>query len=126
MLVYHQIVEYDVYMKLILHITTKQVWQTAVNTYLPEGFEEEGFIHCSTVEQVLKPANEMFHGRRDLILLCIDEAKVQAELIYEDCYETGQEFPHIYGPLNTNAVTNIVDFPPNRDGSFSLPKELLD
>jgi uncharacterized protein (DUF952 family) len=109
---------------MILHITTKEAWQTAVDNYIPEGFAEEGFIHCSTVEQVLKPANEMFHGRRDLILLCIDEEIVQAEVLYEDCYETGQAFPHIYGPLNTSAVVEIVDFPSNKDGSFSLPPGL--
>lgn len=111
-------------MKMILHITTKEAWQTAVAIYTPEGFAEEGFIHCSTVEQVLKPANEMFHGRTDLILLCIDEEKVQADVIYEDCYETGQPFPHIYGPLNKDAVVKFVEFPPNAEGSFSLPPML--
>lgn len=46
---------------------------------------------------------------------------MSAEVVYEDCYETGTKFPHIYGPLNLEAVLGVVDFPANADGSFSLP-----
>ena len=72
----------------------------------------------------MKPANEMFHGKHGLVLLVIDSAKVQADMVYEDCYASGQEFPHIYGPLNVDAVVSVVDFPPDDDGSFSLPPQL--
>ena len=108
-------------MGVILHITSKKAWQTAVDTYLPLDFDQEGFIHCSTIAQVLKPANERYHGQTDLVLLCIDEEKVKAPIIYEDCYESGTQFPHIYGRLNIDAVQKVIDFPPNPDGSFSLP-----
>ncbi len=121
-------------MDTILHITKREDWETltlsgaetAVTTpsYRADSLEIDGFIHCSTMEQVLKPANEMFHGQTGLVLLVIDSAKVQAEIVYEDCYESGQEFPHIYGPLNLDAVVKVVDFPPNADGSFSLPGKL--
>ena len=70
------------------------------------------------------PANQMFAGQTDLILLTIDSAKLAAELIYEDCYESGNQFPHIYGSLNLDAVTGFIEFPPNPDGTFSLPAEL--
>lgn len=114
-------------MRHILHITTEKDWQTAVaaGDYRAESLESEGFIHCSTVEQVLMPANQMFAGQTDLILLTIDPTKLTAKLVYEDCYETGHQFPHIYGPLNLDAVTGFVAFPPNADGSFSLPAALL-
>ena len=113
-------------MTLILHITTENAWQTAVTNgeYRADSLSSEGFIHCSTIEQVLMPANQMFAGQTDLILLTIDPAKLTAELVYEDCYESGHQFPHIYGPLNLNAVTGFVQFPPNPDGTFSLPNEL--
>jgi uncharacterized protein (DUF952 family) len=111
---------------MILHITTRESWATAVSTprYSADSLHTEGFIHCSTPEQVLKPANEMFRDQTNLILLCIDPALVEADIVYEDCYESGMAFPHIYGRLNTNAVIKTVDFPPNEDGSFSLPTEL--
>ncbi len=113
-------------MTLILHITTENEWQTAVTAgaYRADSLESEGFIHCSTTAQVLLPANQLYTGRTDLILLTIDPSKLTAELVYEDCYETGQAFPHIYGPLNLEAVTGFVKFPPNPDGSFFLPAEL--
>lgn len=111
---------------IILHITTEKEWQTAVAAghYRADSLESEGFIHCSTVEQVLMPANQMFAGRTDLILLTIDPAKLTSKLVYEDCYETGHQFPHIYGPLNLDAVTGFVTFPPEADGRFSLPPSL--
>lgn len=111
---------------MILHITTHKEWESAVDTgsYRADSLETEGFIHCSTPEQVIGVANERFHGRADLILLCIAPAHLDASLIYEDCYETGQLFPHIYGPLNLNAVVAVVDFPSNQDGNFPLPDEV--
>jgi uncharacterized protein (DUF952 family)/uridine phosphorylase len=116
---------------LILHITTRSEWETAfvdpVATavshppYTAASLQTEGFIHCSTPAQVLIPANAMFKGQTDLLLLCIDEDLVTADVIYEDCYESGTAFPHIYGALNREAVLGVVDFPPNADGTFSLP-----
>jgi uncharacterized protein (DUF952 family) len=113
-------------MTIILHITTQEAWQTAVaaGEYRADSLASEGFIHCSTAEQVLMPANQLYTGQTDLILLTIHPAKLTAELVYEDCYETGHQFPHVYGPLNLDAVTGFVAFPPNRDGTFSLPAEL--
>jgi uncharacterized protein (DUF952 family) len=106
---------------MILHITTRTAWETVDTLYTAPSLTSEGFIHCSAPEQVLKPANEMFRGQTGLILLCIEPARVTADIVYEDCYESGQKFPHIYGPLNREAVIKVVDFPPNPDGTFSLP-----
>lgn len=113
---------------MILHITTRTAWETAVagpeTEYRAESLDNEGFIHCSTVAQVLGPANDFYKGQTGLVLLCIDPTQVAVPIVYEDCYETGQIFPHIYGPLPVTAVTQVLPFPPNPDGSFSLPPEL--
>ncbi len=109
---------------MILHIARRQEWEAAqaAGDYRADTLMTEGFIHCSTPAQVLGPANEMFRGQTDLLLLVIDPAQLAAELVYEDCYETGQAFPHIYGPLNLDAVVRAVPFPPDGDGQFSLPE----
>ena len=109
---------------MILHITTQADWETAVShqQYTADTLNSEGFIHCSTPAQVLGPANAMYRGQMGLVLLCIDEVQVQSPIVYEDCYESGQAFPHIYGPLNLDAVTTVLPFPPNDDGTFSLPQ----
>lgn len=108
---------------MILHMTTRAAWETAVaaGQYTADSLASEGFIHCSTPAQVLGPANALFRGQQGLVLLCIAAALVQAPIVYEDCYESGQAFPHIYGPLNLDAVTAVRDFAPNRDGTFALP-----
>lgn len=110
----------------ILHIAHQEVWETAVTLgqYTVDSLATEGFIHCSTAEQVLIPANELFRGQTDLLLLCIDPIMLASPLVYEDCYETGMLFPHIYGPLNVTAVQRVLEFPPQADGSFVLPPTL--
>ena len=55
---------------------------------------------------------------------CIAPEAVTAPIIYEDSYGLGQNFPHIYGVLNTDAVTQVIPLPAKNDGSFSLPDTL--
>ena len=113
-------------MNTILHITTRAAWETAVSTqtYRADSLDSEGFIHCSTIEQVLAPANAMFKGQQNLVLLCIDSDKLTHSVVYEDCYESGIEFPHLYGPLDVDAVYDVLDFHPGDDGTFALPEGL--
>jgi uncharacterized protein (DUF952 family) len=108
---------------MIYHITTPAAWQEAqgAGQYSDPSLEKEGFIHFSTADQLLIPANGMFRGREDLILLCVDEKELHGRLIFEDCYASGMDFPHLYAPLNLDAVRDVIDFPANPDGSFSLP-----
>lgn len=112
---------------MILHITSQAAWQQARNegSYRGDTLESEGFIHCSTPEQLTGSANTFFYGRTDLVLLCIEPGRVVSEIRYEHP-ASGDErlFPHIYGPLNLDAVIQVLAFPPEPDGSFSLP-ELL-
>ena len=111
---------------MILHITTYSAWQKAKTKgyYEADSLQTEGFIHCSMPHQVLGPANALFAGQPDLVLLCLDIDKVQADIVYEDCYESGQAFPHVYGRLNLDAILQVIPFPPNKDGTFSLPVSL--
>ena len=113
-------------MTVLLHITTHNQWQEATSSgdYRPPSLAEEGFIHCSSPDQLIPVANDRFAGQQGLLLLQIDPALVPAEIKYEDCYETGREFPHIYGPLPLPAVTQVFDFRPERDGSFTNPAGL--
>jgi uncharacterized protein (DUF952 family) len=113
-------------MIMILHIVKMREWQAALEkgVYHPASLDTEGFIHCSTPEQLLEPANERFRGQQGLALLGIDPEKVVAPIIYEDSYASGQAFPHIYGPLNIEAVRVVIPFSPQEDGRFLLPTEL--
>jgi uncharacterized protein (DUF952 family)/protein associated with RNAse G/E len=108
---------------LILHITGRAEWEAAKRNgaYEPAAFAADGFIHCSTATQVVETANRIFRGRRGLVLLCIDVAKVGPEVRYENLDGGSTLFPHIYGRLAAAAVIAAVDFPPGREGAFALP-----
>lgn len=110
-------------MSTIYHITEAATWALAqaAGSYTADTLASEGFIHLSTRAQILGTANRFYHGRRDLVLLVVDPALLAAELRYEES-EPGQLFPHLYGPLNLDAVTAALPFPPETDGSFRLPQ----
>ena len=110
-------------MALILHMTSRSEWEAAQvqGWYAAESLQSEGFIHCSTVSQILGVANGLYQGAQNMVLLQLDESLVDADIVYEDCYETGQDFPHIYGRLNLDAVVDVLDFPCDQDGKFALP-----
>ncbi|MFW6378033.1 MAG: DUF952 domain-containing protein [Bacillota bacterium] len=111
---------------MITHITERAAWEQAKETgvYRAESLETEGFIHCSTMRQVLGLANKLYQNQEDLVLLIIDENKVNSDIKYEDLHKTGQSYPHIYGHLNTEAVVNVCDFQYHANCSFRLPDEL--
>ncbi len=114
--------------RMILHITTHKQWGEAIllGTYRASSLEDEGFIHCSTPQQILRSANEHYRGQLDLLLLCISSNSLKAPLVYEDSYNKGEDFPHIYGSLNLDSVSHVFDFPTNKDGLFSLPDDFHD
>ena len=90
----------------------------------------QGFIHCSTISQVLPVAENFYKGQKGLVLLVIDPALLSSTLRWELPFERilppgiaeGETFPHIYGPLNLDAVVKVADFEPNESGIFALPK----
>jgi len=110
-------------MDLIYHITPKQQWDQAegAGEYRGDTLVSEGFIHCSSRAQVLQTANTFYKGRSGLVLLEIDPAKVGPEIRHEGI-PGGDRFPHIYGPLNLDAVVHVFPFEPLPDGSFAFPE----
>lgn len=110
----------------LFHITTRTEATAAKSQgdYTPVNYKDEGFIHCSYANQVSRVAENFYKGQQDLVLLEIDKALVDVEVIDEDLYESGEEFPHIYGILAWQAVNVVHDFPCLDDGSFELPKAI--
>ena len=109
----------------IFHIAQAHEWSKALENgaYSTGSLETEGFIHFSTGRQLLRTANKFYHGNRNVVLLLIDPKLLAAELRYEPI-EDGQEFPHLYGKLNLDAVTEVLVFAPESDGSFVWPAGL--
>ena len=115
----------------IYHITQRQSWQSAqaAGNYVADSLAAQGFIHASTLDQVVDTANLLYTGQDGLVLLCIDSGRLTAPLEREAANAAGHRdevvvFPHIYGSLNLDAVINVVDFPSGANGRFVLPEAL--
>jgi uncharacterized protein (DUF952 family) len=104
---------------MIYHLAGQEAWERAQREgeYRGDTLASEGFIHCSNADQILRVANRYYRGRSDLVLLTIDEERVKSKVVYEAAPD-GERFPHIYGPLNLDAVTGSRKILPGPDGSF--------
>jgi len=94
--------------KMIFHITTEVDWkrQEAALGYAPPMYEMEGFIHCCTKDQLSDVQVRYYKNQTGLLLLHLDETKLENSLIYEK--STNDElFPHLYGMINKSAVILI-------------------
>ena len=107
----------------LLHLVPSSAFDAdAEEPYEPPSLASEGFVHCSTVDQVAGTARLLFAGTKDLLLLVIDPRRLEgAEVRWEDSYGIGQEFPHVYGPVPRAAIVEVRPFPPGRGGRWSRP-----
>jgi uncharacterized protein (DUF952 family) len=113
---------------MILHIVKRDDWENAIHRgeYAPASLDTEGFIHCSTAAQVVESANLFYRGQTDLMIICVDEGQLTSQLIYEPAVRVADQradglFPHIYGALNLEAVSQVCEFPCDAEGRFVLP-----
>lgn len=95
---------------MIYHVVQKSKWETALvqGFYEADSFASEGFIHLSTKEQVAGVLQRYYQGQNNLLLLHVDETKLTAELKYELAPSVNELFPHVFGRLNIDAVTEIT------------------
>jgi uncharacterized protein (DUF952 family) len=89
--------------------------------YRPSTFIKDGFIHCSTRSQIISVANRYYKNLKDLILLEVDEEKLDSRLIYENLEGGSELYPHIYGEISNRS---IIRFAPVDDSAagFLFPE----
>lgn len=94
----------------ILHITTQPSWDEAVaqGEYRGDTLATEGFIHCSTAEQLAWVVEKFYKGRTGMVVLRIDPEKLKPALKWENPQDSSNPFPHVYGPINSDAVVEVV------------------
>ncbi|MGZ3844799.1 MAG: DUF952 domain-containing protein [Flavisolibacter sp.] len=95
-------------MAIIYHVTTKQEWEIAEQEgfYVAPSLKSEGFIHCSEEQQVKGVLERYYKGKKDLLKLVIDTTRLKPELKYELAPSVNEEFPHVFGPINVDAVVS--------------------
>lgn len=94
---------------MIFHVVPGPEWTAAgPGPYAPASLASEGFVHCSADRaSALAVANAHYgnaHG--PLLLLSVDEAGLAAEVRWEG---KGQAFPHVYGPIEREAVVEVAE-----------------
>lgn len=104
--------------------------------YLPERFDDDGFIHCTgDIATLVKVANDYFADLSEpLLVLAIDTRRLRSRVVFEapapiagggsSHLADGALFPHVYGPLNLDAVTGSARLP-RRGRSYALPADFV-
>jgi uncharacterized protein (DUF952 family) len=111
----------------IYHITKRNVWSKAqeIGEYRADSLAEDGFIHASKISQVMRVANQYYFGQSDLVILLVDPYRLKSDIRLEPGTDKRDElFPHIYGPINLDAVMGVFSLEPDREGAFILPPDL--
>ena len=113
---------------MILHCIKSSLWEErkALPVWGEKELLSEGFIHCSTVEYFWRVAPNFKAEKEKLLLLCIDEEKLTAEVRYEDGDGVGRAYPHIYGLVNNDAVSVVLPFLRDENGDWLKNPELKD
>jgi len=97
-------------MPIIYHVTTATAWDEALQKgyYEHPSLHAEGFIHCSQEEQVAGVLERYFSGQTDLVKLVIDTDRLTSRYIQEWSPSTQDTYPHVYGPINADAVVEVI------------------
>ena len=98
---------------MLFHIALPEDWSAArtAGSYTTStrgvSLAEEGYIHCSFARQVVATAARFYADVDDVLVLRIDPARLGAPVVVEDLFDTGEAFPHVYGPIPVGAVVEV-------------------
>ncbi len=75
-------------------------------------------------------AKVFFRGQTGLLMLVIDPGKLKSQVRWEPPHSTervpafmhGSVFPHVYGPINVDAVARVEQLVPSDSGTFKMPR----
>lgn len=106
---------------IIHHLAIRADWEAgiAASEYVAPSLAEEGFIHASgDEEQMLRVAARLFAGRTDLLALEVDIDRLPEESpVIREAARSGEIYPHVYGPINPDAVVRVRRLIPDAAGS---------
>jgi uncharacterized protein (DUF952 family) len=105
---------------MIYHIVTPEYWEqfSGKEHYFSETFEQEKFIHCSTIGQLAGVLERYYKGAGTVLRLEIDEVDLAVKPVYEVA-PNGEEFPHIYGGINKGAIISVTKLSETSPGEYT-------
>ena len=107
---------------LIFHVVKKEDWksQKKDSRYHPDSLDSEGFIHCASGNNIEDVTNRLYEGETNVLLIIINTTLVEPEIRYESSDDSDTKYPHIYGPLNMDAVVDKIELAAEDDGSYKI------
>jgi uncharacterized protein (DUF952 family) len=67
----------------------------------------DGFIHCSTREQVVATASRFFSDEPELVVLALDTGLLVDDVRWEPG-SNGELFPHVYASIPAAAIARVA------------------
>jgi uncharacterized protein (DUF952 family) len=111
--------------RLAYHGTPKRYFESfdSLTPYVPEPFGREGFIHTTEGREAVSITLTRYYksSAEPWVVLYIDQDRVTSPIRYDDPAEV---FPHIYGPLNRDAIVAVEDIGRAPDGTFLKPPDV--
>ena len=106
--------------KCIYLLSSRQDYEHALSkgSLWRESLDSEGFIHASPKDQLTRVANKYYKATRSPLILVLTTENINVEVKWEPA--AGSLYPHIYGPLNMNAVVEVVPIALNKNGDFNI------
>ena len=110
----------------LLHLVTEAEWERAQadGGIAPGPAGNDEFVHLSGPHQVHLPADRLFAGRDDVLLLVLDPDRIGAEVRWEPGVPgdpASMTFPHLYGTVPLEAVVQVVPYRAGPDGRYAEP-----
>lgn len=109
----------------VFHLIAPAAWAAAqaAGAVVPPSLAAEGFVHCSTREQLAGTIERHFAGVDELVLLRLDERSVAGALRWDES-RPGETYPHVYRALRLTDVVDATTWHRAPDGSVTLPATL--
>lgn len=109
----------------IIHVTSKNLWESQKNKpyYQSPSLKEEGFIHASPVHYFWRVAPNFKKVEEAMVILLLDESKIESEVRYEGFEPHGRTYPHIYGCINTSCVLGVLPYLKDEEGNWIKNEE---
>ena len=90
----------------------------------PESLEKDGFVHLSSAEQLLRTANRWYSDADELKVMVLNPEPLSEGLKWEDLYQRGEEFPHLYASIPPQAVVAVARLQRDSAGEYTWPESL--
>jgi uncharacterized protein (DUF952 family) len=104
------------------HLVPRSEWEAANPDvpFAPAAFDVDGFVHCTDgADELAATANRYFATfDGELLAVVIDVERLSAPVRYEDA---ARIYPHVYGPLDREAVLDVLVMPRDANGVYLTP-----